>query len=102
MRTSDLRRRQRALQATGGVVVEFEVLFRRALPVADVRLVPHFPIPARYLLAAVLLDLVPSPSVDQLRPPCVVARRIGPTRPDRTFGKCVLVGLWLRGQSLGH
>src|SRR5688500_9810449 len=46
MRSADASRRKDTLHAVGGVVVEFSELFRRAAPVADVGLVPHFPVPA--------------------------------------------------------
>ena len=55
-RSADPRRRHRALQPVGREVVELHVLVGRAVPVADVRLVPDFEPPALDLAPSVLLD----------------------------------------------
>ena len=74
--------------AVGGVVVELVELLRRAVPVADVRLVPDFPVPALDFALAVPLDRVAHPLVDELAPLVVVLRRIRPAGVDRAVAAC--------------
>ena len=65
-----------------GVVVQLVELLGRAAPVADVRLVPHLPVPLLHFGAAVPLDAVLRPLVDELAPLRVVLRRVGPAGVD--------------------
>ena len=103
---ADPGRRQRAAHAVDGVVVELVELLRRAAPVADVRLVPDLPVPRLHLGAAVLLDAVSRPLVDQLAPFRVVLRRIGPAGEDLVVpgrGRpAMLVRLRLHGELPRH
>src|SRR2546421_8509073 len=78
VRPPDARRRQRPLQALGGVVIELEVFLRRALPISDIRFVPDLPPPALHFRAAVLLDRVSHPLIDERPPSVVVRRRVRP------------------------
>src|SRR6185295_11903974 len=68
VRAADARRRQRALQAVSREVVQLLKLLRRAAPVADVRLVPDFPVPTGDLGPAVLRHRVLRPLVDEVAP----------------------------------
>src|SRR5438309_205651 len=58
---ADLRRRQRPLQTIRREVVERHELFRRAVPVADVGLVPDLPPPAFDFAPPVFIDRVLHP-----------------------------------------
>ncbi len=106
VRAADAGHGQRPLDRIGRVVVELEVLLRRALPVADVGLVPDLPQPALDLGAPVALDRVTHPLVDQLSPFAVILRRVRPAGPDRRArlveAEAVLVWLRLDGERLGH
>ena len=99
-------RGQGAAHGVHGVVVKLVELLGRPLPVADVGLVPDLPVPALHLGAAVLLDAVLDPLVDQLGPLGVVLRRMGPAGVDVVVGQTrtpfVLVGLRLDRQRLRH
>ena len=105
VRAADAGGRQRALQAVGGVVVKLLVLFRRPLPVADVRLVPDLPVPA--------LDFAPGRTFRPSAAPTVTARATsrspsadGPSRCrcgcSRDPAPVVLVRLRLGRQRFGH
>ncbi len=99
-------RGQGAAHGVHGVVVELVELFGSAFPVADVGLVPDLPVPLLDLGAAVLLDGVLDPLVDELGPLGVVLRRIGPAGVDVVVGQArtplVLVRLRLDGERLRH
>src|SRR5690606_14514760 len=90
--------RNRAANGRHGVVVELQELLARALPVADVRLVPGLPPPGLDLLLAVALRAVLRPLVDEIAPARVVLRRIGPTGVDLLVARARLPGMlvWLR------
>ena len=103
---ADFRRRQRAAHGVDGVVVQLVKLLRRAAPVADVRLVPDLPIPRLDFLAAVSLDAMLHPLVDQLAP---TSRSPSADRPSRCRSlrsaprrPLVLVRLGLDRKVLGH
>ena len=99
-------RGQGAAHRVHGVVVELVELFGSSLPVADVGLVPDLPVPLLDFGAAVLLDGVLDPLVDELGPLPVVLRRIGPAGVDVVVGQArtplVLVRLRLDGERLRH
>ena len=106
VRSADARRRQRAAHGVDRVVVQLVEFLRRAAPVADVRLVPHLPVPrldfARPYRSTQCFD----PLVDELAPLRVVLRRIGPAGEDLVVpGRgvhVVLIRLRLRRQRLRH
>src|SRR5262245_47039007 len=50
-----------------------------ALPIADVGLIPEFPIPFLHLLPAVALHAMRNPLIHELGPFLIVFRRIGPS-----------------------
>ena len=79
--SADPRRRQRALQAVSGVVVQLLKLLGRAAPVADVRLVPDLPVPA--------LDFAPCrTSTDSAAPTDRPARPTSRSRSAGTPSRC--------------
>ena len=100
------RRGQGAPHRVDRVVVELVELLGSPLPVVDVGLVPDLPVPALHLGLAVLQGAVLDPPVDQLGPPGVVLRRMGPAGVDVVVGQTraplVLVRLRLDGERLGH
>src|SRR5262245_5356388 len=106
VRSTDASARQRALETVGRVIVQLLVFLRRPVPVADVGLVPDFPVPALDFTASVFLDRVLDPSRDQIAPPVVVLRRIAPAGIDAVVveprGPVVLVGRRLRRHRFGH
>ena len=83
----------------------FEELLGRALPVADVRLVPGLPVPGRTSASPYRSMQCLTHCVDQLGPLRVVLRRVGPAREDVAVRESrpplVLVRLGLRRESLG-
>ena len=105
-RAADARGRQRAAHAVHGVVVEFEIIRARAVPVADVRLVPDLPIPLFDLGRAVSFDAMFRPLIDQLAPFRVILRRIRLSARDRRAvvvdRRVVRIILRMRRQRLRH
>src|SRR5262245_41801793 len=77
---------QRKLNCICREIVELEVFFRSPLPVADVRLIPKFPVPRLNLGAAISCNRVAHPLVNQLCPFLVIARRIRPAGEDCVIG----------------
>src|SRR6185369_2974853 len=65
---ADAGRRQRPANGGDGIIVQLMKFLGRAAPVTDVRLVPNLPVPRFDLLAAVTLDAMPHPLLDQLAP----------------------------------
>ena len=63
-RSANLRIGQRGSHACDSIVVELEVFLRSAVPIADVRLVPHFEVPGAHLPAAVAINKVLSKLAD--------------------------------------
>ena len=100
------RRRQRAAHARHSIIVQLAELLRRAAPIADVRLVPGFPIPGLDLGAAISLDAVFCPLVNQFLPLGVVLRWIRPPGEDFVVlgrgGPMVLIRLRFDRKVLGH
>src|SRR5262249_28305618 len=86
MRPADPGRRERALQCVRGEVVKLEIFFGCGLPVADIRFVPEFPVPALNFFASVAADRVTHPLVDQVGPFSVVPRRIRPSGEQSVVG----------------
>src|SRR5262249_24430502 len=96
---ADTRRGQRAADGCDGVVVQLMKFLRRPTPIANVWLVPDFPVPRLDLFAAVSLQTMPHPLTDQLAPLVIVLRRIGPAGKNlvvpRSRRPVVLIGLGL-------
>src|SRR5688500_14870792 len=67
-RSADTNLRQLSLDRFNLVVVQLVVLLRRGLPIRDVRLVPHLPVPAGDLVSSVAVYAVLYPLVHQLGP----------------------------------
>src|SRR3990172_12740338 len=78
MRPAHGRSGKSAFDRVHAVIVQFEILFRRALPVADVWLIPQLPKPGFDFFHAIAVDGMPDPSIDQLGPFFIVLWRIGP------------------------
>src|SRR5439155_3088194 len=89
VRTTNLRRGQRAPYGVDRVIVQLAKFFRRPAPVADVRLVPTLPVPCLDLGAAMFFEAMPGPLEDQFRPLPVIFRRISPTGVN-----LVISGAW--------
>ena len=106
IRSAHARGGQGATHRVDGVIVQLVKLLRGAAPVADVRLVPHFPIPALDLGLAVFLDAMFGPLENQLGPLGVVLGRISPAGVNlvvlRERGPVMLIRLRLHGKFLGH
>ena len=100
-RPANNRPRQRLPHPCHRIVVQLEVLLRRALPVADVRLVPHLEIPRRNLSPAVSLHHVLCESPHQLAPHRVVLRW-ALHRPIQRLGIRHIVRPRTRRQRLRH
>ena len=66
-----------ATNAVHGVVIEFAVVGDGAMPVADVRFVPDFPIPAGDFGGTILLHAVFGPLIGKFTPLRIVFGRIG-------------------------
>src|ERR1019366_290901 len=66
---------QRLADTGDGVIVELQVIGRRALPVGDVGLVPDFEVPGGDFVAAIALDEVLDHAADELAPHGVVPGR---------------------------
>src|SRR5271168_1290895 len=96
--SSDASFRKRAQHCVGGQIVKLEVFLGRALPVFDVRLVPHFPQPGFHFRVAVPRPRVTSKLKNQLRPLGIIPRRVGPTGIDRTVWKIVAIRFGMRGK----
>ena len=75
-RAADLRVGQCGPHSRDGKVVELEILFGCAMPIADVRLIPDFEVPGADPLAAVALDKMFGVFADQLAPQFVIPGRI--------------------------
>src|SRR5262245_13965219 len=82
VRPANSRRRQRVLYCISREIVEFEVFFGSPLPVADVRLVPKFPVPRLNLGTPISRNRVAHPVVNQLGPLSIIAWRIRPAGED--------------------
>src|SRR5262245_48354458 len=80
VRTADARRGQRAADSGDGKIVKLVKLLGCAPPVADVRLVPNLPVPGFDLFAAVTIEAMPHPLINEFAPLVVVLGRIGPAR----------------------
>ena len=105
MRTAHPRGRQRPFYRIHCVVVGLVIFFWRALPIEDVWLVPHFPIPGFYFGLTVTLDAVLHPLKHQLSPFLIIVRWIGPASMQRIFATGnpgMLIRLRLAGQGFWH
>jgi len=80
--TADFRVGQYAADRRRGHVVQMVVLFGCAVPIPDVRLVPHFPQPAAQCVGAVAIAQMRGPRRNQSRPLGVILRRIRPAREN--------------------
>src|ERR1019366_1268911 len=86
----------------GGEVIKLVTFLGSSLPVTDVRLVPHLPIPALYFTRAISFRAMTRPLINQLRPGVIIFRRVGPASPQRADGEGVPIRLGMRGQCLRH
>src|SRR5207248_6383476 len=88
------------------VIVQLSKLRRCAAPVADVGLIPDFPVPGLDFSAAILLDAMFGPLEDQLCPLRIVLRRISPACIDllvtRARRPTMLIRLRLDRQIFWH
>ena len=75
LRPAHPRPRQRPPHGRHRHVVQLEVLRPRPLPIVDVRLVPHLPVPAPHGVRPVPLDAVRHPPVHQFGPLAEILRR---------------------------
>ena len=101
VRAADLCLRQHLAHRRGRHIVEPVVLLRGAVPVADVRLVPHLPQPAIHRRSVAILQ-VRRIGFDQRAPLRVVLRRIAPAGKEIALGKVVPIRLRMRRQRLRH
>ena len=92
---------QRLADAGDGVVVQLQVIGRRALPVADVGLVPDLEVPGGDFVAAIALDEVLDDAAHQFAPHGVVLGRALHGSFDGV-GIGLLVGHGAAGEILGH
>src|SRR6266700_3317434 len=99
-RTTNARVRQRAPYASRGVVIKTVVVFLRAFPIANVRLIPDFQLPRGHFVLAVTLLQMFGQRVDQILPALVIFRRIAPSRIGDVTGKRSPVRIGPGGQSL--
>src|SRR5262249_31130533 len=76
--STDARSRQRAPDGGGRVVVKLVEFLGCSTPVADVRFVPHFPVPGRDSVAAIAFDAMAGPLKNEFSPARIIFGRIGP------------------------
>ena len=100
-RAADAGLGERGADAGDGVVVEFEVLRHRAVPVADVGFVPDLEVPLRDLRAAVALDQMRGEDAAELTPGGEVLRWALYASLNRVRIREV-VGIRAGGERLGH
>src|SRR6266853_872206 len=93
---------ERAQNGIDGIVVQLEEFVLRALPVANVRLVPNFPKPRLYLCVAVSCAKMADELKDEFGPFLIILWRIGPAGENGALRKIVAVGLRMSGKRFGH
>src|SRR5882762_1047269 len=93
---------QGAHNGVDGVVVKLEEFVLRALPVADVGLIPNFPEPSFYLCVAVSCAKMADELKDEFGPLLIILWRIGPAGENGALRKIVAVGLRMSGKRFGH
>src|SRR5262249_20771587 len=103
---TDPGRRHGTLHGVDRIVVQLVELLGRAMPVADVGLLPCFPVPFFYFDATVLLDAMFRPLVDQFAPLRIILGRVSPTCVNLVISgirrPVMLVRLWLQGKLPRH
>src|SRR5258707_9349250 len=82
------------------VIVQLEEFLASALPVSDVRFIPHFPQPGLYFRVAVPLAKMPNKLKNDFRPLLIILRRVSPARKDRALWKIMAGRLRVGGNRL--
>ena len=72
------------------------------MPVADVRLIPDFPIPPGDFGFTRTGDAVQSQLIDQFTPLGIILRRIGPAHEKFVLGPVMAIRVRMRGKGLRH
>ena len=72
------------------------------MPVADIWLIPDFPIPPGDFALSVASDAVHRQLIDQFTPLGKILRRIGPAHEKFVLGPVMAIRLGMRGKGLRH
>src|SRR6266404_2233786 len=100
--TADASFGERAQNGIDGVIVQLEEFVLRALPVADIRLVPNFPEPSFYLCVAVSCAKMADKLKNEFSPLLIILWRIGPAGENGALRKIVAIRLRMSGKRFGH
>src|SRR5438067_4565108 len=102
IRSTDAGIRKSSQNRINTEVIQFEVFLGSSLPIADVRLVPHFPEPRLDFALAIPLAQMANELIDQLRPLWIAFRRIRPSGINRPLWKVVTIWRGMNRKRLRH